>query len=198
MTKTTNQPNTRKPEFPVSDIFIDRWSPRAMSGEEITKEEIMPLFEAAKWAPSSYNNQPWRFIYALKNSPRWNDFYDLLGDFNKQWTKNSGALVIVLSKKNFEHNGEYSITHAFDTGAAWENLALQTSISGLVAHGMQGFDYERAKEVLGLNDEYEVHMMVAIGKPGDKESLPEGMQKQESPNSRKSVNEIAFEGNLKE
>jgi nitroreductase len=98
----------------------------------------MSLFETAKCAPSSYNNQPWRFIYAKRNTLYWNKLFNLLVEPNKIWTKDAALLVVVVSRKNFEHNEKYSITHQYDAGAAWENLALEASSRGLVAHGMQG------------------------------------------------------------
>jgi nitroreductase len=186
----------RKPEFPISEIILSRWSPRAMSGEEVTKEELMPLFEAAKWAPSSYNNQPWRFIYALKNTVEWDTLFNLLVEFNQSWVKNAGAIILVVSKKNFEHNNKFSRTHKFDTGLAVENLLLQANLNGLVAHGMQGFDYDKAREDLVLSEDYDVECMVAVGKAGEKENLPKEMQENEFPSDRKKLSEIAFEGKL--
>jgi nitroreductase len=86
----------RKSEYKINKMILNRWSPRAMSGEELSEEEIMPLFEAARWAPSSYNNQHWRFVYAKKNTQYWDKLFDLLGDFNKQWCKNAAVLVLVI------------------------------------------------------------------------------------------------------
>ncbi|NIT14839.1 MAG: nitroreductase, partial [Candidatus Dadabacteria bacterium] len=140
----------RIPEYPVEKIFINRWSPRAMSGEAVTREELMPLFEAAKWAPSSFNNQSWRFLYSLKGSETWDTYFGLLMEGNQGWVKNAGALVVIISKTIFDYNGKPTKTHAFDTGAAWMSFALQGSINGLVIHGMQGFDYERAKTELKI------------------------------------------------
>lgn len=94
----------RKTEHEVDAIFPSRWSPRAMSGEEISEEELMRLFEAAKWAPSSRNNQPWRFVYARKNTPHWEKFYSLLADGNKRWAENSAVLIVIASKKTFERD----------------------------------------------------------------------------------------------
>lgn len=197
MVATTEEVNNRKPEFSVEDIFLKRHSPRAMSGESISKEELMSLFEAAKWAPSAYNGQPWKFLYAMRDTPEWETFFNLMGEFNQTWTKNAAVLIVLVSNKNFEHNGQPSKTHSFDTGAAWENLALQASLSGLVAHGMSGFDYEKAKKDLEIPDDFEVEAMIAIGKPGEKEKLPENLQAGEIPNGRKSVSDFAIEGKFK-
>ncbi len=190
-----NQPDLSKErpqEYDANTIFRNRWSPRAMSGEEITEDELMKLFEAAKWAPSSFNSQPWRFIYAMKNSPEWQKFYDLLVDFNKSWAQNASALIIIASRKNFEYNEEYSKTHSFDTGAAWQNLALQASIQGLVSHGMGGFDHEEARKVANIPEGYEVEAMIAIGKPGERENLSKELQDAEQISERKKIKEIAF------
>lgn len=189
--------NNRNVDYGINEIFARRWSPRAMSGEAISDEELMILFEAARWAPSSYNNQPWRFIYARKNTEHWQKFFDLLVEFNQSWCKDAGVLVLVISKKNFEYNGKPSRTHAFDTGSAVENFALQASLSNLVAHGMEGFDYDKAREVFGIPDDYEILCMYAIGKPGRKEDLPAELQKQEVQSTRKKVSEFVAEGEFK-
>ena len=187
----------RKAEYDIHPVILNRWSARAMSGEEISDEELMPLFEAAKWAPSSYNNQPWRFIYAKRNTKDWDKLFDLLVDFNKGWCKNAAVLIVVVSHKNFEHNNQESRTHSFDAGAAWENLALEGTRRGLVVHGMQGFDYEKAKKVLEIPDNYEVEAMMVIGKRGKKEDLPKELQEREAPSNRKSVKEIIMEGKFR-
>jgi nitroreductase len=184
----------RKADYPIDAVFLDRWSPRAMSGEGIPEEELLSLFEAARWAPSSFNNQPWRFLYARRDTVHWPLFFDLLVDFNKTWVKEAAALVLFISRTTFEHNDEISVTHSFDTGAAWENLALQGSLKGLVVHGMQGFDYEKARTVLKIPEGFQVEAMAAIGKPGKKEDLPEKLQERETPNDRRKLSETIFEG----
>jgi len=184
----------RKAGYPIDKLFLDRWSPRAMSGESIAEEELLLLFEAARWAPSSYNNQPWRMLYARRGTEHWSLFFDLLVEFNKTWAKNAAALIVFISKTTFDHNGEPSVTHSFDTGAAWENFALQASLKNLVVHGMEGFDYEKAKTALKIPDDFRVEAMAVIGKPGKKEDLPERLQERETPNDRRSLSEIAIEG----
>lgn len=184
----------RKADYDIDPLFLNRWSPRALSGEALSDEELMPLFEAARWAPSSYNAQQRRFLYARRDTPNWNMFFDLLAEGNKAWVKNAAVLAIVISRKNFEYNEKPSRTNAFDTGAAWENLALEAARRGIVAHGMEGFDYEKARRVLKVPDNYEVCAMVAIGKRGKKEDLPENLQKMEEPNGRRPLKEIVIEG----
>jgi nitroreductase len=190
----TKGSSTRKADHSIDDIFLDRWSPRAMSGEEIPKADLMALFEAARWAPSSNNNQPWRILYARRSGGHWPLFFDLLVDTNKVWARNAAALLVFISKTTFDHNGKPSVTHSFDTGAAWQNLALQGFMKGYVVHGMQGFDYERAREALNIPDGYCVEAMAAVGRPGDKESLPEELRKREVPTDRRKLEQSVCEG----
>jgi len=185
---------TRKTAYGVDHLILNRWSPRSFSGEDLTDQDLFALFEAARWAPSSFNNQPWRFIYAKRGSKHWNTILDLLVDFNKQWCANASVLVVIVSKKTFDYNGKPSVTHQFDSGAAWENLALQATSQGLVTHAMQGFDYERARKDLAIPDEYDVMAMVAIGKKGQKEKLLPELQQREVPSDRKPLSEIVMEG----
>ena len=185
----------RKADHPIDKLFLDRWSPRALSGEEIPDGELMVLFEAARWAPSSNNNQPCRILYAKRNTEYWPLFFNLLTESNKVWARNAAALLVFISKTTFDNN-KPSITHSYDTGAAWENLALQGMLKGYVVHGMQGFDYERARNVLNIPPEFNVEAMAAIGKPGNKEELPEGLKERESPNNRRKLSETICEGPL--
>ena len=184
----------RKADHQIEPFLIDRWSPRAMSGEEISQEELMRLFEAARWAPSSFNAQQWRALYARRGTEHWQTFFDLLVDANKAWAKNAGVLVVFISRKLFDYNDELSVTHSYDAGAAWENFALQGFHQGLVVHGMEGFDYERARKELRIPDEFQVEAMAAVGKPGSKETLHEKLQARESSNDRREISESVFEG----
>ena len=186
----------RHPDYPIEPLLVDRWSPRAMSGEPISREELMTLFEAARWAPSSFNAQQWRALYAMRDGEHWARFFDLLVDANKSWAKNAAALVVFISRKNFEHHEEPSITHVYDTGAAWENFALQGFRSGLVVHGMEGFDYDRARTELNIPELFDVCAMAAVGRPGAKETLPERLQAKESPNDRRKVSDSVREGSF--
>lgn len=185
---------SRKPTFPINPLILNRWSPRSMTGEDIDNEEIMSLFEAARWAPSSYNNQPWRFIYAKRNTEHWDRLFNLLAEANKTWAKNSALLVVVISRKNFEYNEKPARTHQFDAGSAWENLALEAFSRDIVAHGMQGFDYDKARIDLEIPADFEVMAMIAIGKKGPAESLPSELQEKEKLTDRKPLKDIVMEG----
>jgi nitroreductase len=184
----------RKIENGIDEIFINRWSPRAMSGESIDKKTLMGLFEASHWAPSANNNQPWRFLYARRETAHWPIFFDLLAEGNRIWAFRAAVLVVIISKMTFDFNDKPSRTHSFDAGAAWENLALQGVLKGLVVHAMQGFDYERAKEMLHIPDGYAVEAMVAIGNAGRKEDLPENLREREFPSGRKGLADLVQEG----
>lgn len=184
----------RKFNYPIHSLIQNRWSPRSMSGEEMTDEELMPLFEAARWAPSSFNNQPWRFIYAKRNTPEWQTIYNLMIEFNQKWTKNAAVIAVAISRNTFEHNNKPARTHSYDTGAAWISLALEGTYRGYVVHGMEGFDYEKARRDLQVPDDYTVEAMFAIGKPAPKENLPAEIQQKEFPSDRKPLQDIIMKG----
>jgi nitroreductase len=190
---TPSVADIRKPGYPVDPIIVNRWSPRSMSGESISERELMTLFEAARWAPSSYNGQPWRFVYARRESEAWDSFCALLDEFNATWATKAAALIVVASHKNFDWD-KPSRTHSFDTGAAWQNLALQGSKMGLVVHGMEGFDYDRAREALRVPEAFEVEAMVAVGRRASAEALDQELREMESPSDRRPLSEIALEG----
>jgi nitroreductase len=184
----------RRADHPIESLILDRWSPRALSGESIAPNQLMRLFEAARWAPSSFNTQQWRALYARRESEHWATFLGLLGEGNKTWAQNAAALVVFIARRIFDYNGEPSITHSYDCGAAWQNFALQGFSQGLVVHGMEGFDYERARSELKIPDDFQVEAMAAVGKPGDKADLPEKLQQAESPNDRRKLGKTICEG----
>lgn len=187
---------TRTSEYSILPDILGRWSPRAMTGEPLDEKTIMTLFEAARWAPSSYNNQPWRFIYAMRDTEAWDTLFSLMGEFNQSWTKQAAMIAVVVSKDTFDHNGNPAPTHSYDTGAAWMALAIQGTHMGLVVHGMQGFDYDAAKTALNIPDGYTVEAMLAVGKPAPKNTLPEDLQERETPSDRRPIEEIAMEGSF--
>lgn len=184
---------SRTADHPIDQRFLDRWSPRAMDGNPLSEEDLFRLFEAARWAPSSGNGQPWKYLYAIAGTDHFDTFYNLLLPGNQSWCIRAGALIVVLSRKVSE-SGRPSPTHSYDTGASWMSFALQASAQGLVAHGMAGFDYEKAREVLEIPDEYHVNAMIAVGYPGNVEQLTEKEQSRETPSNRKSITEFISEG----
>jgi nitroreductase len=190
----------RKPNYPIHPLLLNRWSPRAMSGETMSDEELFPLFEAARWAPSSFNDQPWTILYAKRETPEWDLFYDLLVEFNRLWCKNAAALVVMVTRTTFEiekMKGKPSPSHSYSTGAAWMSIALEGSARGYVVHGMSGFDYDKARTTLLIPEGHKVEAMAAIGKPGSLDMIPEQMHKQEHPSQRKELKEILRMGKFR-
>jgi nitroreductase len=189
----------RTADHPIEKLLLERWSPRAFTSESITEEGLMTLFEAARWAPSSYNSQPWRFIYGLRDTPAFTAILGLLVPANQAWAKAAAALVVVVSKTTMAPRGTEmpSHSHSFDAGAAWQNIGLQATAMGWHTHGMTGFDIPRAASELGVPDGYRVEAVFAIGKQGDKATLPEQMQGMEAPNGRNPVSSFVFEGSFK-
>ena len=184
----------RQPQKAIEPLIYRRWSPRAMSGQAIADHELEALFEAARWAPSCFNEQPWRFLFARRDTAHWARFFALMVEGNQRWARDAAVLVLVVSRRTFERNDSASRTHSFDTGAAWQCFALQGSALGLVVHGMAGFDYESARTTLEIPEHYQVEAMIAVGRPGRIEDLDEGLREREHPSDRRPASEFAFEG----
>ncbi len=186
----------RQPDHAVEPAFVNRWSPRAFSPEPIDEETLMSLFEAARWAASSYNEQPWRFLLARSESDR-AKFLEFLIPMNQEWAKHAPVLVLTASKKTFSMNGQPNSVNQFDAGTASGYLTLQASKLGLISHGMAGFDRDRARTVLNVPDDFDLLAVFAIGKHGDKSILPPAMQEREIPSGRRPVSESVMEGGFR-
>ncbi len=184
----------RTPSHPIASLFVDRWSPRAYAADPIPDEVLMTAFEAARWAPSSFNAQPWRFIYAKRGGPGWDGLLGALAPFNQMWASKAAALVLFISKTTLIWNGAEmaSPTHSFDTGAAWGSFALQTSLLGWSAHGMAGFDRDKAREAARVPEGYAIEMVAAIGKIGDPADLPEQFRAREAPSDRQPLADLVM------
>jgi nitroreductase len=189
--------NGRVAEHDIDAQFLRRWSPRAFTPEAIPEAELLRFFEAARWAPSAFNSQPWHFVYARRDTERWPVFLDILNEWNRGWAYQAAALIVVTSKTSFDQPGKGETqlpTHSFDAGAAWSNFALQALQSGWHTHGMAGFDRDKARTVLGIPANYAVDAVIAIGRIGDKSTLPETLQARETPSSRNPLASIVSEG----
>lgn len=188
----------RHADHPIDPMFLDRWSPRAYDESTLTEEELFAVLEAGRWAPSSMNVQPWRFIYALRGTPAFATFLSTLVPFNQDWAKRASALVYVLSQKDMPPNKdgkvEPSRTHAFDAGSAWGYVALEARKKGLHAHGMSGFDPAKAIAAMKVPDTFAVNAVFALGRITDKSVLPESMAAREFPSDRRPLEGSAFEG----
>ena len=195
----TSYTNNRTSAYAVDPIFLNRWSPRAFDpAAVISDHELMTIFEAAHWAPSSFNSQPWRFIYARRDTPEWSRLFDLLVPMNQSWAARASALVVLVSATTAQPPGAPgpipSYSHSLDAGAAWAYLALQATQLGWHAHAMAGWDVERAPTVLEVPPGYRVETVIAIGRLGDKSVLPPPLQEREKPNGRRPVEELVMEG----
>jgi nitroreductase len=183
----------RTSSLPVDPLFLRRWSPRAMSGAPVTLAELLTLLEAARWAPSGGNGQPWRFAYALAGSEHFDRYLAALVPGNREWCVRAGALLI-LSARMVRDDGKPSPGAPFDAGAAWMGLALQGTLSGLVVHAMGGFDREAARAAASLPAALEPQCMIAVGHPGRVEELPEKLRERETPSDRLPLSTTVVEG----
>jgi nitroreductase len=190
--------NNRTADHQIEPIFLDRWSPRGYDASEIPEADLHSFFEAARWAPSASNQQPWNFSYAKRDTDHWQGYLECLMDGNQRWAQNASVLIFVISRKfGLSSSGERraNVSHSFDTGAAWMALALQARELGYYAHGMGGIHKDKIAQLLGLNtDDYAIEAAVAIGKRAPLESLPEDLAAREVPSQRKPVSAFAFEG----
>ncbi|MFM0358193.1 nitroreductase family protein [Paraburkholderia nemoris] len=192
--------NNRSSSYAIDPIFLDRWSPRAFDEKAvISDQELMTIFEAASWAPSSFNSQPWRFIYARRNTPEWSRLFDLLVPMNQGWAARASALIVLVSAKTAQPPGAPgpvpSYSHSLDAGAAWAHLALQATKLGWYTHAMAGFNVEDAYEALSVPaDTFRVETAIAIGRQGDRSVLPPPLQEREQPNGRRPVEDLVMEG----
>ena len=190
----------RTPDHPIEPIFLDRWSPRAYDATSMPASDLLTILEAARWAPSAFNVQPWRFLYSHRDDAHWQKYLTLLDPFNRSWAQHASALVFVLSDTVMPSDGgrpkKLSRYHSFDAGAAWAQFALQATYLGYRAHAMAGIDFEQSRENLLVPEYYRVEIAIAIGKRADPSVLPKELQDREQPSQRLSVHEIAFAGSF--
>lgn len=177
----------------VLDVILRRWSPRAFVDKPVAPEDLKKLFESARWAPSSYNEQPWRFLVGKKGDATYQKIFDALVPPNQAWAQHVPVLILSVGKKTFSHNGSPNRYDLHDTGAATAYLALEAIALGLHAHSMGGFDHGKARASFGIPEDFEIGAVTAIGYFGEPERLPEQVrQHEESPRARKPLSEIVF------
>ncbi len=191
---TIDRSNPRSPATEIDSMFIDRWSPRAFDPTPLTQEQIDSLFEAARWSPSCYNEQPWLFVYAVTSEDR-SRFLSTLVSGNQAWCSRVPLLMFLLCRRNFTHNGKENRHASFDAGAAWMALALQARKLGLYAHAMAGFSRESAYEILDLPvGQYDIMAAIAVGRRTEPGVLPEAVAAKDFPNERKKRQDMVREG----
>lgn len=181
-------------DAPVIEVIQNRWSPVIFSDKALSEKEITSIFEAARWAPSSFNEQPWRYVYAGKGDMGRDILEGLLVEGNA-WAKDAGLLVLGFSSKIFKKNGKPNRHYLHDTGAASALITLQATSMGLITHQMEGFDFKRANEALGVPPEFEPGSMMAVGYPGDPAKAPEKYRERDAgPRTRNPRSSFASRG----
>lgn len=188
----------RYSDHAIHPLFLKRWSPRAFTGEAIDQATLDSLFEAARWAPSANNSQPWRFIYAHNGSAHWQALLELLNENNRRWAAQASVLILLLSKTSHLRPGASAATplrnHSLDAGAAWAHLALQAEHAGWCSHAIGGFDRDKARALLGVPADYQVEIAIAIGKQAERDRLPIELQAREQPTPRDPLSGLVAEG----
>jgi nitroreductase len=177
----------------VADVIYARWSPRAYADKQVSSEDLKKIFDAARWAASSYNEQPWRFFVGRRGDATYQKIFDTLVEFNQQWAKSAPVLVFSVASKKFAHNGSPNYYALHDTGAATAVLSLAATSLGLHTHSMAGFDHDKARKTFHVPEDYDIGAVTALGYLGDPEGLPEQMKKTElSPRQRKELDQFVF------
>ncbi len=183
-------------EYPIVDLLARRWSPLAFASRPVEPEKLRSVLEAARWAPSSYNAQPWSFIVATRENPA--EFDRLLGSLvegNKRWARQAPVLMFAVAKLAFDHNGQPNRHALYDLGQAVANLVIQATALDLLVHQMAGFHVDKAREILVLPEGYEPVVAIALGHEGDPDSLPEALRRRHNASRvRKPVGSFVFSG----
>jgi nitroreductase len=178
----------------VLPVMRSRWSPRSFSNREVSSADLRRVFEAARWAPSSYNEQPWRFLVGVRGTETYQKILSSLGEFNQQWASTAPVLILGAAKKHFTRNNTPNGFNVFDLGAASGFITLEAAAIGLHTHQMAGFDKEVARKSFQIPDEFEIGSVMALGYQGEPSALKnEQMVSQETaPRTRKELSEIVF------
>lgn len=179
----------------VHQLLLDRWSPRSFDESAMSQQDLDVILEAAGKAPSAFNHQPWRFLYAHRGDANWDRFLSLLIPFNASWAKDASVLIFIVSETTMGDNPFYS--HSFDAGAAWAQMALQATHLGYHAHGMTGVAFDKAAAELGVPEGFRLEAAVAIGRRDVPERLPESLREREVRSDRKPLSEIAIAGGFR-
>ncbi len=191
----------RVSSHPIDPLFLKRWSPRAFDAQDMPQQDLHTLLEAARWAPSAYNIQPWRFIYARRSDAEWETFVSLLDPFNAGWAHKASALIFLVSDSLFSLEEGQALKKAhynsFDAGAAWAQLALQATALGYNCHAMAGLLFDDITHKLDIPERYKVEVAIAVGKRSNPLDLPEGLREREEPSPRLELEKIAFQGSFR-
>lgn len=177
----------------VPHLILQRWSPRAYADKTISSQDLTALFEAARWAASSSNEQPWRFLVGRRGDETYRKILEALVEFNQAWAKSAPVLILSLARKTFSQNNNPNYHALYDTGAATANLSLAATALGLHTHSMAGFDQEKARKLFDVPDEYHIGAVTAVGYFGDADQLSSQLKERElAPRARKPLAEFVF------
>jgi nitroreductase len=192
----------RTPDHAIDPIFLERWSARSFTGDTMPETDILSMFEAARWAHSAANRQPWRFTYALRGDANFEQYVQFLDSGNQEWAHKAAAVVIVVSArrtKPTDGSAPRTIgTHSLDTGCALQSLTLQAAMLGYIAHPMGGILPDRIRDELGISDEdYKVECGIAIGRLAPSDELPERFRERETRSGRKPISDTVFRGEFR-
>lgn len=178
----------------VLPVVHHRWSPRSFADREVSPADLHKVFEAARWAASSYNEQPWRFIVSIRNSLTYKKIFDTLIGFNQGWAASAPVLILGAASTKFSHNGTPNGYALYDLGAASSYLTLQAAALGLATHQMAGYDQAAARQVLDIPEDYALGSIIALGYQGDPAALPhpEMVAMEIAPRERRPLNEIVL------
>jgi len=181
-----------KTKYPVHELISKRWSTRAFSAQQIIEKDLFTLLEAASWASSSVNEQPWSYLYSFKGTHGFNTMWECLSEGNQPWVKNASVLLMCIAHKNFLRNGELNRHYMHDTGMANANLLTQATSLGIYCHILGGYDRSKTDQVFSISENDEVVCFIALGYLGDGEKLDEPYKTREiTPRSRKPLEEVA-------
>ncbi|NVK19980.1 MAG: nitroreductase family protein [Methylocystaceae bacterium] len=189
----------RKATHPIDPVFTKRWSARAFDPSPMPNEDLLTMIEAARWAPSAYNIQPWRFVYIQREDQRWSDYVNVLNPFNASWGKDASALIFVASDTLVDQEADDPVSsgyHSFDTGAAWAQLGLQATMLGYSAHAVAGVLFDEAKALIKMPDRFKLEIAIVVGKRAHPKKLPQDLQQREHPSNRMALGDISFNGHF--
>lgn len=193
-------PNPRQPDNPIDPLFVNRWSSRSYDARPMPKSDLLSIIEAARWAPSAFNIQPWRFIYVERTAPNWEEVISLMDPQNASWGKDAAAIIFLVSDTvvTVPDTGEMlpADYNSFDAGSAWAQLGLQAHLLGYSTRAVAGIYHDQAKTYFTVPDRFKVEIAILVGKRAAPEKLPDPLHLQETPSPRLPFNQIAFEGSF--
>ena len=185
--------NSTNNNYSINKLIEYRWSTRSFSSKPVKREQLQSILEAARWAPSAFNEQPWRFILGQKGDSTYDTILSTLIDWNIIWASNASVLILNIAKKTFTRNGNNNVTFKYDLGQAVAFMILEAINQGLHTHQMSGFDANKAVKLFDIPNDFQTVSVTVLGYYGNVDDLPEDMATMETkPRERKGLDEIVF------